>query len=767
MGAIRLVRKSSETIKDYGFKVFLLKCKNYLSAHKAQRKMRKTPEKPMREVIFGDVLFINGCYLPHPSRYRVSHQREQMLANGMTSEEVFYTDLKLDFIKRYRGFIFYRCPYTETVGKFISAAKSFNKPVIFDIDDLVIDRKYTDNIPYLNTLNPDERKSYNNGVQLMQKTLRLCDAAITTTEVLARELKNYVPEVYINRNVASDAMVQRSEWAVYDRDVLPNIPDKQLESKAQKDMKKTIIKRRQTVKGQIKIGYFSGSITHNDDIELILPAITDIMKNHNNVHLYFVGELDVPEELKPFKERIHAMKFVDWQELPRLIADVDINIVPLADTIFNAAKSENKWTEAALVKVPTVASKVGAFEKMVTDGETGLLCSGTDEWVEAIEKLIDSEELRKKLAARAYDYVIANCITLRTGIPLCEYMKSKFKPNIAFVLPSLQISGGVLVALKHCNMLKKAGYDVFIVNDNFGNKNVVKDGEEIGVLSTKTDLFFGSIDVAVGTLWTTMDWVCSYRNIIQKAYIVQNLETRFYNSGQFLQFQANQTYSLKNVKYITISKWCERWLIEDYHQDPAFIPNGLDCKMFTHTKRAFNRRKTRILVEGNSDDYYKNVDESFKIVNMLDQDRFEVWFVSYQGEPKKWYRVDRFFHRVPYEKMCEIYRQCDILLKTSILESFSYPPLEMMATGGYVVVRPNEGNIEYLRDHENCLMYDGDNLQTAVDAIEKIVKDSNLRQKLFEGGLKTADERSWENCKESIISCYNTLKESYDGKSKS
>ena len=48
--------------------------------------------------------------------------------------------------------------------------------------------------------------------------------------------------------------------------------------------------------------------------------------------------------------------------LPALISEVDINLAPLVDSIFNRAKSEIKWIEAALVKVPTVASKIGAFQ---------------------------------------------------------------------------------------------------------------------------------------------------------------------------------------------------------------------------------------------------------------------------------------------------------------------------------------------------------------------------------------------------------------------
>ena len=93
------------------------------------------------------------------------------------------------------------------------------------------------------------------------------------------------------------------------------------------------------------------------------------------------------------------------------------------------------------------------------------------------------------------------------------------------------------------------------------------------------------------------------------------------------------------------------------------------------------------MVEGNSADYYKNVDESFKIVDKLDKNKYEINFLSYQGKPKDWYYVDNFMHKVPFDEVGKVYSNCDILIKSSILESFSYPPLEMMATGGIVIVR--------------------------------------------------------------------------------
>ena len=160
------------------------------------------------------------------------------------------------------------------------------------------------------------------------------------------------------------------------------------------------------------------------------------------------------------------------------------------------------------------------------------------------------------------------------------------------------------------------------------------------------------------------------------------------------------------------------------------------------------------MIEGDCAVDYKNVDESFGVTNGLDKDRFEIWYMSYNAQPKETYRVDRFFHKVPYEKVPEIYEQCDILLKTSLLESFSYPPLEMMATGGYVLAVPNGGNVEYLKDHENCLLYDAGNIAQAREKLEELIRDEKLQEKLYQNGLSVAAERDWKNVEGEILRMY-------------
>ena len=48
-----------------------------------------------------------------------------------------------------------------------------------------------------------------------------------------------------------------------------------------------------------------------------------------------------------------------------------------------------------------------------------------------------------------------------------------------------------------------------------------------------------------------------------------------------------------------------------------------------------------------------------------------------------------------------------ILIKSSWLESFIYPPLDMMATWGFCIAMLNGVNNEYLKDGKNCLIYIG------------------------------------------------------------
>ena len=200
-----LWQKSINTLKEEGVLALLKKIKVYITMKITNKKVKSECK---------DILFVNGCFLLHPYRYRVIHQKNQLDANGFTSDIINYDKVKPDIIKKYRAIILYRCPMTREIDELITLAREYHKTLFYDIDDLVIDSKYTDEIAFVKNMEKPDYELYTDGVKRMGETLKKCDYAITTTTDLARELNKYVKEVFINRNVASEEMVALSNKAL-------------------------------------------------------------------------------------------------------------------------------------------------------------------------------------------------------------------------------------------------------------------------------------------------------------------------------------------------------------------------------------------------------------------------------------------------------------------------------------------------------------------------------------------------------------------------
>ena len=329
------------------------------------------------------VLIIDGVEnaIPQCTRYRVENKAAQLRNLGFDVWTVNASDFKMGYAENASHIIIYRTGYSEEFEKLCHLAQQYNKPVYYDIDDLVIDTKYTDLLSYTQGLSDIEKYEYDSGVKSYGKMMSLCDSVITTTQTLKEELENYSSKVIINRNLASEELVSLSQNTIKDY--------RQDHSK-------------------VKLGYFSGSITHNENFEMIKPAIVQILEKYPHVELHLVGYIDLPQDLQKYTKQIKMNPYVDWRELPRLISQMDINLAPLVDSVFNRAKSEIKWLEAALVKVPTVASYLGSFEEMVSNDETGLLAQPS-EWYEKLEILIENPDKRQRIAEAAYRFVLENC----------------------------------------------------------------------------------------------------------------------------------------------------------------------------------------------------------------------------------------------------------------------------------------------------------------------------------------------------------------------
>lgn len=333
------------------------------------------------------ILIIDGVenQIPQCTRYRVTNKAEQLRSFGYDVWTVNASDFQMGYAEYASQIIIYRTPYNEQFEQLIKLAHQYNKPIFYDIDDLVYDTVYTNQLEYTKNLSPQEKMAYDLGVRSYGRLMNLCDAFITSTTDLKKELSKLGKPVYLNRNLASQELISISEKAV---------------KKTVKDDKK------------IKIGYFSGSITHNENFDLIMPAILRILKEFPQTELHLVGHLTIPDEMKNYKKQLVIHDFVDWTSLPSLLARMDINLAPLIDSVFNKAKSEIKWLEAALVGVPTIASDIGSFSESIMNDQTGILAAD-ESWYEQLKDLVNNKTKLKNLGDNARSKVITAYETIK------------------------------------------------------------------------------------------------------------------------------------------------------------------------------------------------------------------------------------------------------------------------------------------------------------------------------------------------------------------
>ena len=90
----------------------------------------------------------------------------------------------------------------------------------------------------------------------------------------------------------------------------------------------------------------------------------------------------------------------------------------------------------------------------------------------------------------------------------------------------------------------------------------------------------------------------------------------------------------------------------------------------------------------------------------------------------------------------ELLNTCTLFLQTSEHEGFCLPILEAMSAGAPVVCTNAHGNVDFCVDGENCLMPPSDR-RSVREAVERVLTDADLRERLREGGRKTAAEYAW------------------------
>ena len=365
----------------------------------------KLPRPAERE--FKQVMFLSGC--PGGAmRYRCDHQAEQLNLLGCSAESAAVSTVNLmELLDRFQCFVLHRVAYDADMQAFMAEARTRGKPLFFETDDLVFapgSAGNERNQAELERFTPRERTLYIDEMERIRQTAQLCDAATVSTEPLRGWVSPLCSPVAVTPNVASQEMIVRSQMAL----------DELVESGEATDA--------------VVIAYLSGSPSHDRDFLEAQDAVLWALETYPQARLLVTGPLALSAQFDRFGARVQREPLRPWQALPATYASVDINLAPLErENPFTEAKSSIKFLEAALLKVPTIASPRPDFIRVVRDGENGLLADTPDAWRAALRRLIESPAERRRLGEAASADVLA-LHTTRAQAPLvCETLRAHYR----------------------------------------------------------------------------------------------------------------------------------------------------------------------------------------------------------------------------------------------------------------------------------------------------------------------------------------------------
>ena len=144
----------------------------------------------------------------------------------------------------------------------------------------------------------------------------------------------------------------------------------------------------------VTIGW-TGTFSTSVYLDLLRPVFRRLTKRRP-FRLRVIGNFDY--ELEGVD-----LEVIRWT-LEREVSDlqgIDIGVYPLALEEWATGKSGLKAIQYMAFGIPCVATNIGTAPMIIRDGENGLLVRTEDEWIVALERLIDDPELRRRLGQQA------------------------------------------------------------------------------------------------------------------------------------------------------------------------------------------------------------------------------------------------------------------------------------------------------------------------------------------------------------------------------
>lgn len=162
---------------------------------------------------------------------------------------------------------------------------------------------------------------------------------------------------------------------------------------------------------KIKIAYPTGRLDDRHLEKMLYTAVANVLKQYAGKVEFHLWRKEPPSELKGVAGVVLNKPVRGYDNFIREFykSGFDIGLAPGVDTPFFRSKTNNKYREFGGCGIAGVYSNFPPYSNTVEDGVSGLLVdSSTEAWTDAIGRLVEDEELRRRIGDAARVDVSSN-----------------------------------------------------------------------------------------------------------------------------------------------------------------------------------------------------------------------------------------------------------------------------------------------------------------------------------------------------------------------
>ncbi len=154
------------------------------------------------------------------------------------------------------------------------------------------------------------------------------------------------------------------------------------------------------------------TLSDRKDVQLVVFALPPVNPDKTDTEGFIVRELYKADYDFWQSLNIEWHPFAPMKDYFEILNDLklDVMVIPRRDDYFNSCKSNLKFLEASMLRIPCIGqgflSGNSPYQVDPEDGQFMTVVTDNTKWLEEIDKLVKDKELRRGMGDKAHDYVI-------------------------------------------------------------------------------------------------------------------------------------------------------------------------------------------------------------------------------------------------------------------------------------------------------------------------------------------------------------------------